>query len=97
MIGKFCLDWTGAENGWADLIRIIRGQRHAGLLRAGGAQSVVHTGLCRCLRARIALRVPAGRLAVRTGGGDLGWRCAAQVDAHPPRNRIARAGAAVLA
>src|SRR5882757_3513779 len=66
--------------GRADAVRIVRGHRYAGELRAGGSQPLVHRSLCRRLRAGLGLRIPAGRLAVRAGRGDLGRGGAAALE-----------------
>jgi hypothetical protein len=41
------------------------------LLRTGTAQSLVHSGIFRGLRSRLHLRVPAGSVAIRAGGGGV--------------------------
>src|ERR1700743_2347187 len=88
-------------HGPPDIIRAVRGYRDARMLRVGGSQPLVRARLCRRLRAGIDLRLPAGRLAVRAGRGDLGDRRAAAVEpqatipgiACEPRAVLERAGA----
>ena len=58
--------------------------------------SPVCPGLRRRLRAGLDLRLPAGRVAVRAGRGDLGRRRVAAMDAQEPGERIARCAGAVL-
>jgi manganese oxidase len=48
-------------------IRSLRRNRNACLLRPGGEEPMVHSGLRRSLRARLSLRFSTGSLAVRTG------------------------------
>src|SRR2546429_974516 len=64
-------------DGYAEPVRHVRGDGDARGIRAGGSQSLVHPGFCRRLRARLGLRISAGRLAVWAGRGDLGRRRAA--------------------
>src|SRR5262245_10758227 len=78
------------SDGSTDVIRPVRRERHARLLCAGGPQSLVRARLCLCLRARLGLRVPARRLAVRAGGGDLGGCRAAAVGDEATAGGIAR-------
>ena len=52
-------------------IRLVCGNRDAGLLRLGRAEPMVHPRLCRSLRARFRLRLSAGSVAVRISRGRL--------------------------
>ena len=54
------------------VFRAGRGHGRADILCAGGPQHMVRAGICRSLRAGFGLRLPAGRLAVRRGRGDMG-------------------------
>src|SRR3981081_1161116 len=72
----------GGRNGWGVFIRIVRGHRHARVLRAGGSQSLLCPGVRGLLRAGFDLWILAGRLAIWPGRGDLGRRGVAAVDAQ---------------
>src|SRR5438552_13636107 len=72
----------GGRHGRTDTVRIVRGHRHAGVLRAGGSQPSVGAGVRGILWAGFDLRFPAGRLAIWPRGGDLGRRGAAALDAQ---------------
>ena len=50
-------------------IRLVCGDRDAGLLRLRRAEPMVHPGLCRSLLARLRLRLLAGSVAVRVSRG----------------------------
>jgi hypothetical protein len=51
--------------------RAVCGNGDARVLCSRGAEPLVHSCLCRSLRARIHLRVSARGMALRTGGGGL--------------------------
>lgn len=57
---------------------------------------MVHLGLRRRLRHGLGLRLPAGRLAVRRGRGDLGAGGAAQVAGTAIRNLLTALKMALL-
>ena len=52
-------------------IWLVRSYSYVGLLCIGGPEPMVYLGVCRLVRGRISLRVPAGRLAVRIGRSRL--------------------------
>ncbi|GEM_PF-5696794 len=69
--------------------RIVRRDRHAGLLRAGGSQPVVRP----CIRGRVCIGIgvwiSSRGVAVRGRRGDLVARCPAPVAPVPAANGIA--------
>jgi hypothetical protein len=68
-------EWQSQEilNGQTHDLRPVRRNCDARNLRLGKAESMVNFGVCRILLARVYLRVPAGRLALRVGRSDLGY------------------------
>jgi len=66
-----------AQSEYADLIRIVRGDRDAGHLRAGEPQHLVYPGIRRSLRAGFCLWISAGGVAFWSGRGHLVGRCRA--------------------
>lgn len=54
-------------------LRVVRSNGDAHLLRLRGAEPMVHSCLCRGLRARLRLRLSARSLAVRIGRSGLVW------------------------
>jgi hypothetical protein len=61
-------------DGPAHFFRPVRRYPHADLLRAGGSQPSVHSGLCGSVWVGFPVRVPARRVALWIGRGDLGRR-----------------------
>ena len=58
-------------------LRLVRGIGDADLLCAGGAEPMVHSGVCRGLRAGIGIWILAGSVAVRSGRGSVVGGCCA--------------------
>lgn len=58
-------------DGFSHALRSLCGYCHAGDVCAGTAEHLVHTGFCRLLRLGIGVRLPSGRVAVRSGRGRL--------------------------
>ena len=52
-------------------VRPVCGDGDAGHLRFGSPQPVVHPGVCVVVPPRVGLRIPARRVALWIGGGDL--------------------------
>ena len=73
--------WGREGHGWADVVRAGGGVGDAGDVCAGGAWARMGAGVRRGVRGRVNVRVPAGRLALRRGGGDLGARTAHKLEA----------------
>src|SRR3569623_2158750 len=65
-------DWKWFCYGCLDPVWTVRGHGDAGLLRAGGEVAALYSWLRGGLCAGLGLRLFAGRLAVRAGGGYLG-------------------------
>src|SRR5579862_6477183 len=55
------------RDGPPDPVRIVCRNRHAGLLRAGKTQPVVHPGVLRFMPVRLGVWLSARRVAVRLG------------------------------